>query len=150
MILETWEKMRRLPFSGWLFQKFIGKMIPYTGTISPRVLELKPGFARVQMKDTKAVRNHLNSVHAIALANLGEFTSGVALVSGLGRDERAIPTKIEIEYLKKSRGTLTAECQVPPRTSSKEAQDFWVEADIMNAGGEVVAKFRALWRIGLK
>ena len=101
------------------------------------------------MRDRKAVRNHLNSVHAIALMNLAEATSGLAMNFGLPETARAIVTKLEIEYLKKARGTLTAtcECGIPDASQDQEVQ---VVADIHNDAGELVARAIATWKVGPK
>ncbi len=98
------------------------------------------------MRDRPAVRNHLRSVHAIALANLAEVSSGLALLAGLPAEARAILVGLEVDYLKKGRGTLLSRCDFPPVTSA-EARDLVVESEITDGTGELVARGRARWRI---
>lgn len=111
------------------------------------MLAIKPGYARLRLRDKRAVRNHLNSVHAIALTNLGELTSGLALNVGLPHNVRGIVLEISTEYFKKARGTLTAESQFAIPDISDE-MDYYVQCDILNEQKEIVASTRVKWRLG--
>ena len=146
-IYDTWRRLSGKPGGKWLFSVMVGRMAPYTGTISPRVDELRPGYARVHLTDRRAVRNHLRSVHAIALMNLAEVASGLAMLAGLSADARAILTGLSIEYVKKARGTLVAESSFEPPKST-ERREHVIPAVIRDAGGDEVARAEARWLVG--
>lgn len=148
MILSIYTAMARLPGGRRLFSKVVGKAAPYTGSIPFRVEHLERGRARVKLFDRRSVRNHLNSLHAIALMNVGEVSTGLAMYSALPSGGRGIIVNLSMEYTKKARGTITAECVADvPVTSGRH--DVVVEAPLRNEAGVVVATARAVWRIDI-
>ncbi len=144
---HLWQRLSPYPGGKWLFSKLVGFAIPYTGSMQPRVVSLQPGHAVVNLHDRRRVRNHLKSIHAIALANLAEFTTGMATLTGMPPGSRAILTGLKVEYHKKARGTLKAEC-LSETPASVEEQSLEVEARIYDANGDCVATGRATWLIG--
>lgn len=146
-ILTLWRRLEPLPFGTRIFSFVLGRMVPYTGTIRPRVLELEPGRVRAGMADRRRVRNHLDSVHAIALANLGELVTGLATITALGDGGRGIAVRFEVDYRKKARGRLVAECATEVPEPVREPTDHVATGLIRDEAGDVVAEVRATWRL---
>lgn len=138
-IREGWLRLSRVPGGRKLFNRVLGQAIPYTGSIGAEVLELEPGRALVRLRDRRAIRNHLGSIHAIALANLGELTGNLALAFSLPDDARFIVTSLLIDFQKKARGPLIAECNCPPPASS-ERQEYTLTINIRNADKQLVSQ----------
>ena len=148
VILSSWNHLHSLPGGIWIFNLFLRWFNPYSGSIRAHVVELRPGYARIELQDRRRIRNHLNSIHALALTNLGELTSGLALLSGLPVNYRGIPTKISTEYFKKARGKLVAESNsgLPDVKKDMEHEVF---TDILDKQGDVVARTVVNWQLDL-
>ena len=125
----------------------VGRSAPYTGTVGGVYRDIRAGYARVELRDRRAVRNHLASVHAVALVNLAEMTSGVALLTALPAGVRGIVTGLSVEYVKKARGTLTCVCETRPPVSIATSVTFDVHATITDATHDVVSTAIVHWRL---
>lgn len=137
-IRQGWQRLNTIPGGRRVFSRLLGLAIPYTGSIGAEVLALEPGYARVALDDRRAVRNHLSSIHAIALTNLGELTGNLALVVALPDDGRFIVTKLSIEFKKKARGRIVAECRCEPPTST-ERREYELFVTLRDSSDAVVA-----------
>lgn len=138
MIREAYDRLAGLPGGKRMFSRLVGLLAPYTGSIGAEVVELRDGYSKVRLGDRRAVRNHLDCVHAIALANLAELTGNLAVSYSMPDDARFIVAGMSIDYLKKARGVITAEseCEIP---ESSEKREYPVPVSLKNRDGDVVA-----------
>lgn len=126
------------PGGKWLIAKMIGRAAPYSGSIGAEVLELGAGYSRLKMPDTKKVRNHLDSIHACAMATLTETSVGLSVLYTLPKTARGIATNMHLEYHAKARGPITAECRWPvPALDEATEQD--IEVSLTDESGTKVA-----------
>lgn len=139
-VQAQWALLQGIPGGKQLFSRLLNRVVPYTGTIAGEVQELRPGYSRVSMADRRAVRNHLRSVHAVALANLGELTGNLATLSACPKGARMIVTGLSMEYLKKARGTLTGECRADVIEALLEKRELENVVEIRDAVGDLVAR----------
>ena len=138
LIRDAWHLLQLVPGGKALFSHLVGRMAPYTGSIGATVAALAPGHAEVHMPDRARVRNHLSCIHAVALVNLAELAGNVALAYSLPDDARFIVSGLEIEYLKKARGTIVAIGSCPiPRSSVRATYD--VQVSLRDRSGTEVA-----------
>jgi uncharacterized protein (TIGR00369 family) len=145
-VFQSWERAVRLPGGARLFSLLAGRAAPYTGTLRARVEALRPGFARVRLPDRRGVRNHLGSVHAMALANLAEMTGNLALLAALPDPNNMIVTGFEIDYVKKARGAIVATCELGPVDATR-AGELVYTVELRDGGGVVVATARGRCRL---
>lgn len=146
-LLSLWRRLSPLPGGRYLFAWAFGRTVPYSGSVRPIIEHLEPGHARVRISDRRAVRNHLGSVHAIALANVAEIASGMAMITALPADVRGIVVQLSIEYVKKARGPLIAEAHAVVPTPITAAVEHDFTASITDIAGDVVARATVRWRL---
>ena len=139
LIRDAWDLLSVVPGGKAVFSKLVGRMAPYTGSVHATVTVLRAGYCEAEMADRRSVRNHLDCVHAVALVNLAELAGNVALAYSMPSEARFIVSGLEIEYLKKARGTITAVGEPPiPRTAARAQYD--VPVTLRDASGEQVAR----------
>jgi uncharacterized protein (TIGR00369 family) len=147
VIREAWDRLHALPGGKRVFSRLLGMAAPYSGSIGASVEEVRPGHARVSLADRRAVRQHLGSVHAVALVNLAELCGNLAVAYSLPDGVRFIVAGLSIDYLKKARGTITAttDVEVPGGTERREIE---VPVVLRDPGGTEVARARLRTLLG--
>jgi acyl-coenzyme A thioesterase PaaI-like protein len=93
-----------------MFSKGIAQVAPYFSTIDPEVIELKPGYCEVILKNQKKVHNHIGTVHAIAMCNAAELAGGMTTDVSIPTGARWIPQGMTVEYIAKAKTDLKVIC----------------------------------------
>ncbi|MBN8792657.1 MAG: DUF4442 domain-containing protein [Stenotrophomonas nitritireducens] len=146
-LLSLYRRLSRWPCGRWLFTRAVCIKAPYFASISPRITLLEAGRCEGTLADRRKVRNHIGTVHAIALCNLAELTAGLMVDASLPADMRWIPKGMDVRYQAKARGTLKA-VAVPelPIASATAGYELPVRVGIHDATGtEVFVARIAMW-----
>mmetsp|Transcript_2924 Transcript_2924/g.4484 ORF Transcript_2924/g.4484 Transcript_2924/m.4484 type:complete len:118 (-) Transcript_2924:804-1157(-) len=100
------------------------------------------------------LQNPFNSIHAIALANLGEQTSGLLMITALQYNQayRGIVTKIECIYIKKCKGLITAISESnfqfeDLKINTDQKAEIVVVTELMDESKAVVCRVLTTWSI---
>ena len=146
-ILDLYRRLAGKPGGRWLFSKLVCFKAPYFASIAPRIVSLAPQRGVARIKHRRRVTNHIGTVHAIALCNLAEFVGGLTCDVSLPRGMRWIPKGMQVEYLKKAVGTMTATAE-PAFTPDVRAEGYDLPVNVSvrdDAGAEVFRAVIAMW-----
>ena len=135
--LKLWRTLSAYPGGKRLFSRAICLKAPYFSTIHPQFESLDVGAATVHISERRGLRNHLGSVHAIALCNLAEMAGGLACEVSMPKGMRWIPSGMTVKYKARAKGELRAYATVP-EVKPGEKVELLVTVDVKNSDGESV------------
>mmetsp|Transcript_4612 Transcript_4612/g.9091 ORF Transcript_4612/g.9091 Transcript_4612/m.9091 type:complete len:199 (-) Transcript_4612:208-804(-) len=147
---ELFNFLSTLPGGRFLFNRLLLWLsTTYTETCRPTVTKISTTEASAYIDDNVWMRNPFSSIHAVALANLAELTTGLAVICATNHRKgvRAIPNRIDMEYLKKARGRITGTTKINLPTQSGPYQCV---AELSNSKGEVVCRGTVTWQVSVK
>jgi len=136
--LQLFRRLRGSAPGRWLFARIVCLRAPYFASIAPRIDVLEPGRCVVRLRDRRGVRNHIGTVHAIALCNAAELAGGLAIDAALPATLRWIPKGMQVRYLKKAQGTLRATAVVPPIDATAGAQEVHTKVEVLDGNDAAV------------
>lgn len=146
-LLSLYNRLQRWPAGTWLFSRAVCFKAPYFASIAPRITRLEHGRCEGTLADRRKVRNHIGTVHAIAMCNLAELTAGLMVDASLPADMRWIPKGMDVKYQAKALGTLKAVATpVLSIVSAADGYDLPVKVSVTDAAGtEVFHATIAMW-----
>lgn len=143
-VLDLHRKAHAIPVVGdRLFSFAFAQVAPYFWSVRPRFTVIEPNHAEVVIAKRRRVKNHLGTVHAIALCNGLEAAMGVLAEASIPADKRWIPKGMEVAYTAQATTDITCIADTDPEqwtgdTPSGSGQDVPVRVKGVRDDGTVV------------
>jgi acyl-coenzyme A thioesterase PaaI-like protein len=129
----------------WAF----GGTVHFVRTAGVKFQELTEERAVLILANKRRVRNHIGTVHAAAVALIGETATGAVFGMSVPDDKLPILKSMRINYIKKSEGALRAEAWLSPVQRASfvrdEKGDIAVPVKISDETGEATVDCEYVW-----
>ena len=144
--LHLWNICNKTIFGKYLYSFIIGLHSPYSYSIKPNIESFDKTECICSINDTFFIRNPFQSIHAIALNNLGELTSGLIMLECLAKNNKTgIVSDINCKYHKKARGKITAICKF--NSNSVLLHNTRIKINMFSSQNELVCTMECTWNI---
>lgn len=97
-----------------VISRIFGRVVPLVGTAGLRYEELTPERVVVSIRNRRPVQNHINGVHAAAMALLAETATGFVVGMNLPDDKLPLIKSLKVDYLKRTKGDMRAVATLAP------------------------------------
>lgn len=135
----------RLSLITWLF----GGTVRFVRTAGLRFQELGEERAVLVIPNRRRVQNHIHTVHAAAVALLGETATGAVFGMSVPDDRIPLLKSMRVNYQKRSRGALRAEATLPLearlRIRKDEKGEVSIPVRITDETGEPTVDAEYIW-----
>ena len=132
-----------------VISKIFGRVVPLVGTAGLRYEELTPERVVVSIRNRRPVQNHINGVHAAAMALLAETATGFVVGMNLPDDKLPLIKTLKVDYLKRTKGDMRAVATLTPeqvklvRTTPKG--EVLVPVVVTDESGQEPIRCEMLW-----
>ncbi|HEX7966418.1 MAG TPA: DUF4442 domain-containing protein [Gammaproteobacteria bacterium] len=129
----------------WAF----GGTVHFVRTAGLKFELLEEARAVLRLANRRRVQNHIGTVHAAAVALLGETATGAVFGMSVPDDKLPILKSMRVSYIKKSKGALRAEAWLSPEQRAgivrDEKGDIAVPVKITDETGEATVECEFVW-----
>lgn len=111
---RLYQTLTSYPLGRTLFSLAYGIKAPYFATVRPDVLVMRENYAEVVVAQRRSVRNHIGTVHAIAICNGLEAAMGLVAEATCPPAWRWIPRGMTVSYLAKADSDILCIAETNP------------------------------------
>ena len=109
-------RARRVPAAlrPWLRNKVMGRAVPFTGTAGLDFAHMAPERVEIAVANVRRVQNHIQGVHAAAMALLAETATGMVVGMNVRDDCLPLCKTLHIDFKRRAQGGLRAVARLSP------------------------------------
>jgi acyl-coenzyme A thioesterase PaaI-like protein len=151
------QKAKTSGFYLWLLNVAFNRMIPFNRPHGFRIAEIGDYHLRTMLPYKTKNLNHLNGLHACALATLTEITGGFILVTRLDpKKYRIILKKLEVDYMYQGKTDAYGEFRISEEwmqqnvlrpLENAESVEVISEINIHDTKGNQLTAGKAYWQV---
>lgn len=138
-VLDLYNRAKAIPLVGApAFSFAFAQRAPYFATIRPRFTVLEPNHAELVIRNRRGGRNHIGTVHAIALCNGLEAAMGALAEVSIPAGKRWIPKGMQVSYTAKADSDIVCIAETDPEQWTDGDSDVAVRVRGVRADGTIV------------
>lgn len=109
-LCRSLQKLERMPafLRPWLRNRVLGRAVPFTGTAGLNFVEMTPEQVVMAVPNVRRVQNHIQGVHAAAMALLAETATGMVVGMNVRDDCLPLAKTIHIDFKRRAQGGMRA------------------------------------------
>ncbi len=138
--LALYRRLTAYPMGGRVFSVAFAHKAPYFASVRPKFTQLGPNHVELTIRNRRRVRNHIGTVHAIALCNGLEAAMGALAEASIPSDKRWIPRGMDVAYTAKASTDMTCIAETDPEQWAGTDQDVPVRVRAVRTDGVVAAE----------
>lgn len=143
--LKQIKNLVALPGGKRALNHLIGLTAPFSGKLGVKVDEITDGYIVCTLPDRRAVRNHVGSIHAGALATFADTVAALTVLHTLPQGSKPVNVNLNIHYSRIAKGPIRGEAQW--EMAATDTDKFEVPVTLKDQSGTVVATAMTYWKL---
>ena len=144
-------KLERVPafLRPWLRNRVLGRAVPFTGVAGLNYVEMSPVQVVVSVPNVRRVQNHIQGVHAAAMALLAETATGMVVGMNVRDDCLPLCKTMHIDFKRRAQGGLRAVARLSAAQSElmqkNDKGEVSVLVQVSDESGEQPIQCEFIW-----
>ena len=133
----------------WLRNKVMGRAVPFTGTAGLNYVQMAPERVEIAVANVRRVQNHIEGVHAAAMALLAETATGMVVGMNVRDDCLPLAKTMRVDFKRRAQGGLRAVATLSDAQRALMQQtdkgEVSVAVQVSDASGEQPIQCEFIW-----